>query len=94
MKGKIMSSGLVTTTQVTHASPAGVYAHTANRNWESNQQLLDDGGNPEVCSDIAKQLIYGNVGRKLKVSGKIFKKKKRFVCMKFPSRINKKNHIF
>lgn len=61
-------AGLVTTTQVTHASPAGVYAHTANRNWENNQVLLDDGGNPEVCSDIAKQLIHGNVGRKLKVS--------------------------
>lgn len=60
--------GLITTTQVTHASPAGVYAHTANRNWESNQQLLDDGGNPNYCSDIAQQLIHGSVGRKMKVS--------------------------
>ncbi|XP_037026003.1 alkaline phosphatase [Bradysia coprophila] len=62
-----MSTGLVTTTQVTHASPAGVYAHTANRNWESNQILLDDGGDPEVCTDIAKQLVNGQVGKKLKV---------------------------
>lgn len=60
--------GLVTTTQVTHASPAGVYAHTANRNWESNQILLDDGADPEVCTDIAKQLVNGQVGKKLKVS--------------------------
>lgn len=60
--------GLITTTQITHASPAGVYAHTANRNWESNQQLLDDGGNPNYCSDIAQQLVRGSVGRKLKVS--------------------------
>lgn len=62
------AKGLVTTTQVTHASPAGVYAHTANRNWESNQMLLDDGGDPEVCTDIAKQLVNGHVGKKLKVS--------------------------
>lgn len=60
--------GFITTTQVTHASPSGVYAHTANRNWESNQQLINDGGNPKVCMDIAKQLIYGSVGKKLKVS--------------------------
>lgn len=60
--------GLITTTAVTHASPAGVYAHTANRNWESNQQLLADGGNPIYCADIAQQLIHGSVGRKMKVS--------------------------
>lgn len=60
-------TGLVTTTQVTHASPAGVYAHTANRNWESNQALLNDGGDPETCTDIAQQLINGKVGSKLKV---------------------------
>lgn len=60
--------GLITTTQVTHASPAGVYAHIANRNWESNQQLLNDGGDPKYCMDIAKQLVYGSVGKKLKVS--------------------------
>lgn len=60
--------GLVTTTQVTHASPAGVYAHAANRNWESNQQLVDDGGDSHMCSDIARQLVHGRVGRKLKVS--------------------------
>lgn len=45
-----------------------MYAHTANRNWESNQILLDDGGDPEVCTDIAKQLVNGQVGKKLKVS--------------------------
>lgn len=53
---------------MTHASPAGVYAHTANRNWESNQELLNEGGDPKYCTDIAKQLIHGTVGKKLKVS--------------------------
>jgi alkaline phosphatase len=38
-----------------------------HRNWENNQQLLNDGGNADYCTDIAKQLIYGNVGKKLKI---------------------------
>lgn len=64
-----MATGIITNTEITHASPAGVYAHTANRNWENNQVLLDDGADPKQCTDIAQQLINGNVGKKLKVSG-------------------------
>lgn len=45
-----------------------MYAHAANRNWESNQLIIDEGGDPNICPDIAKQLIYGNVGNNLKVS--------------------------
>ncbi|EDX11379.1 GD12118 [Drosophila simulans] len=33
------SAGLVTTTRVTHASPAGVYAHTSNRDFESDYDV-------------------------------------------------------
>lgn len=57
----------MTTTEVTNASPAGVYAHSANRNWENDQILIRDGGNPDYCTDIAKQLIHGEVGRQLNV---------------------------
>lgn len=60
-------SGLITTTAVTHASPAGIFAHSANRNWESDERLLKDGGDPAVCMDIAKQLIYNPVGYNLNV---------------------------
>ncbi|XP_065095637.1 membrane-bound alkaline phosphatase-like [Ochlerotatus camptorhynchus] len=62
-----MATGFVTTTQVTNASPAGVYANTANRNWENDANVRDDGFDPNVCSDIATQLIHGDVGRRLKV---------------------------
>ena len=30
-----LSSGIVTTTRITHATPAATYAHTAERDWES-----------------------------------------------------------
>lgn len=48
--------GVVTTTRVQHASPAGTYAHVVNRNWYSDANMpakaLEDG-----CQDIAQQLI-------------------------------------
>lgn len=60
-------AGLVTTTRVTHASPAGVYAHIAERDWESDTDVADDCGQNSGVEDIAYQLIKGEVGSKLKL---------------------------
>ncbi|XP_017122791.1 alkaline phosphatase [Drosophila elegans] len=62
-----MATGLVTTTSVTHASPAGVYAHLANRNWENDAEVASDNGDPNLCPDAASQLINSPVGQKLNV---------------------------
>ncbi|TMW39322.1 hypothetical protein DOY81_015599, partial [Sarcophaga bullata] len=35
------STGFVTTTTLTHASPAGMYAHTANRFWECDARCYN-----------------------------------------------------
>lgn len=59
--------GIVTTSRVTHASPAGVYAHTANRDWESDTDVISRGSDPEICSDIARQLVYGETGKNVDV---------------------------
>ncbi|KAH8380218.1 hypothetical protein KR009_009500 [Drosophila setifemur] len=61
------SAGVVTTTRVTHASPAGVYAHTSNRDFESDYDVSKLGQNPGGCPDIAQQLIDGEVGQRLRV---------------------------
>ncbi|KAH8270231.1 hypothetical protein KR018_006086 [Drosophila ironensis] len=62
------AAGLVTTTRVTHASPSGVYAHVADREWENNAVLEEDCGElSNGLQDIAVQLIHGEVGSKLKV---------------------------
>lgn len=66
-QGQGMATGLITTTSVTHASPAGVYAHIANRNWENDAEVIADNANPTVCSDIASQLVFGQVGQNLNV---------------------------
>ncbi|KAI4544552.1 hypothetical protein MG293_004818 [Ovis ammon polii] len=51
------SVGVVTTTRVQHASPAGAYAHTVNRNWYSDADLPAN-AQTNGCQDIAKQLVY------------------------------------
>ena len=48
-------TGFVTTTRVTHATPAAMYAKTANRNWECDTDPHGDAkGN---VKDIGVQLI-------------------------------------
>ncbi|XP_012514782.1 PREDICTED: intestinal-type alkaline phosphatase [Propithecus coquereli] len=50
------SVGVVTNTRVQHASPAGTYAHTVNRNWYSDADMPAS-ALQEGCQDIATQLI-------------------------------------
>ncbi|VVC29117.1 Alkaline-phosphatase-like, core domain,Alkaline phosphatase-like, alpha/beta/alpha,Alkaline [Cinara cedri] len=60
--------GLVTTARVTHASPAGLYAHVASREWEDDGMSGKE-NEPDVskCDDIAKQLVTGHPGKDIKV---------------------------
>ncbi|XP_030560162.1 membrane-bound alkaline phosphatase-like [Drosophila novamexicana] len=51
------STGIVTTTTLTHASPSGAYAKTANRNWECDTDVASYGVDPSECVDMATQLI-------------------------------------
>lgn len=50
------STGVVTTTRLTHATPAAAYAHVPERNWESDRDLSDEALR-NGCTDIATQLI-------------------------------------
>lgn len=70
MPGK--ATGLVTTTRVTHASPAGIYAHVPERNWETDASVGADGQDPDKCNDIAQQLIFGETGSKLNVRTNLY----------------------
>lgn len=60
-------TGLVTNSRVTHASPGGVYANTANRDWENDAKVREHNCDPEVTFDIARQLIEGETGSNLRV---------------------------
>lgn len=64
-----MKIGFVTTTRVTHATPAPLYAHSANRRWECEAKMPE---NAAGCKDIARQLVEDEPGRNIRV---IIKKK-------------------
>ncbi|KAK3747763.1 hypothetical protein QZH41_008787 [Actinostola sp. cb2023] len=60
-----MSTGIVTTARVTHASPSVLYAHSAERNWEYSTRKAKD--NATACKDIALQLVEYSVGNGIDV---------------------------
>lgn len=45
----------------------GVYAHTADRDWECNSDVKRDRCDDNLVDDIAEQLIHGPVGKHLSV---------------------------
>lgn len=55
-KARGKSTAMVTTTRVTHATPAVTYAHSVDRNWESDDAIPVE--EKELgCRDIASQFI-------------------------------------
>ncbi|XP_064543223.1 membrane-bound alkaline phosphatase [Drosophila montana] len=62
------ASGIVTTTTLTHASPSGAYAHSTNRFFESDTDIVTYGEGQNVpCTDIATQLITQEPGKNFDV---------------------------
>lgn len=51
-----LSVGVVSTAEVTHATPGAVYAHSANRGWSSDASMPEE-AKAQGCVDIARQLI-------------------------------------
>lgn len=48
--------GIVTTTRITHATPAAVFGHSPNRDWESDHDI-PAAQRPAGCTDLAAQLV-------------------------------------
>lgn len=53
-----LATGVVTTTRVTHATPAATFAHLPERNWENDTDLAP-AAREAGCVDIARQLVEG-----------------------------------
>lgn len=51
-----MSTGAVTTTRITHATPAATYGHLPERNWEVDAELTPQ-AKAQGCKDFAAQLV-------------------------------------
>jgi alkaline phosphatase len=55
-KAKGKSTAMITTARVTHATPATTYAHSVDRNWESDEAIPQ--AEKELgCTDIASQYV-------------------------------------
>ncbi len=55
-----LALGVVTTTRITHATPAAVYAHVPDRDWEGDSSIPED-QRGKGCEDIARQLVGSGV---------------------------------
>ncbi|GFY44663.1 alkaline phosphatase, tissue-nonspecific isozyme [Trichonephila inaurata madagascariensis] len=64
VRGQVHRS--VTTTRVTHATPAAMYSHSASRYWESDGKIPKE--DRAECKDIARQLVEDDPGRNINVS--------------------------
>ena len=65
---KDKSTGFVTTARITHATPAALYAHTADRHWECDREMNKaERGNLTKEGDIARQMVEQEPGKNLNV---------------------------
>ncbi|KZC12519.1 Alkaline phosphatase 4 [Dufourea novaeangliae] len=60
-----MDTGFVTTTRITHATPASLYAHVNNRDWECDTAIPRR--YKDCVKDIARQLVEDAPGNKFQV---------------------------
>lgn len=68
-KARGMAVGVVTTTRVTHATPAAVYGHVPNRNWEGADLAYPAADRASGCPDLAQQLVGFKGGLDLVMGG-------------------------
>ncbi|CAK9299608.1 unnamed protein product [Gordionus sp. m RMFG-2023] len=92
------SVGIVTNSRVTHATPSCLYAHSPDRNLEADIDFevynVTRSQDPNMCRDIAWQLINQSPGNKLKVVlgggwKKFATKREEFsdiLCLTYPKR--------
>jgi alkaline phosphatase len=62
-----LSTGVVSTARITHATPAACYAHSPHRNWEDDTRL-PEAARRDGFPDLARQLVEFPVGDGLEVA--------------------------
>ncbi len=64
------STGVVSTARLTHATPAACYAHSPDRDWESDKDIIDRKKEAHAAGfpDIARQLLEFSYGDGLEVA--------------------------
>lgn len=65
---KGLATGVVTTTRLTHATPAATYAHTSFRDWESDAQLPAKAQIQDIAAQLVDHFGNGGIGDGLEVA--------------------------
>ncbi|TPE61784.1 alkaline phosphatase [Sandaracinobacter neustonicus] len=65
--------GIVTTTRITHATPAAVYSHSPSRDWEATDRNYPAEARKSGCTDIAAQLVQFKGGADVVLGGGLAK---------------------
>lgn len=55
------SVGFVTTTRITHATPAAGYAHSGDRNWEDDSKIPEGCDQKDIATQLYDKLVDGEV---------------------------------
>ncbi|MBP1806864.1 alkaline phosphatase [Rubellimicrobium aerolatum] len=55
------SVGIVSTARITHATPAAVFAHTVNRDWESDAEIPEDCAQPDIAVQLFDAMRAGEI---------------------------------
>jgi alkaline phosphatase len=61
-----MGTGIVTTTRITHATPAATYGHSSERKWEYDAAMPLE-ARQAGCTDLAQQFVEFDIGRGIDV---------------------------
>lgn len=61
------AAGVVTTTRITHATPAATYGHLPDRDWEVDTEMPEK-ARTDGCVDFARQLVEFSIGRGVDVA--------------------------
>ncbi len=89
-----MSTGVVTTARLTHATPAVNYAHIADRDWEADSNLPTTLPADETVKDIASQLLAFPYGDGLEVAlggGRSYFMPKTMNDPEYPTQVGRRN---
>jgi len=65
---KGLSTGVISTARLTHATPAATYAHTSNRDWESDAQLPEGARVKDIAAQLIDAFGQGGIGDGLEVA--------------------------
>lgn len=62
-----MATGIVTTTEITHATPAAAFGHSPERDWQSDA-AMPAAARAEGCIDLARQLVEFDLGSRIDIA--------------------------